>query len=40
MESIKSSGMLIGLLTDGRSTQQRNKIKALDIEKYLDAIVD
>ena len=39
LDSLKSNGYKIGLLTDGRSKQQRNKIKALNIEHYFESIV-
>ena len=37
--SIKSRGGKIGLITDGRSITQRNKIKALNIELFFDDII-
>ena len=37
-EEIKKRGGRIALITDGRSVTQRNKIKALKIEKYFDYI--
>lgn len=39
MESIRSHGGKIGLLTDGRSNTQRAKIEALNIDQYLDMVV-
>ncbi|WOD43426.1 HAD family hydrolase [Hwangdonia lutea] len=36
---LKLSKVPMGILTDGRSVQQRNKIKALGIEGYFDEIV-
>lgn len=39
LQKIKARDGYTGLLTDGRSTTQRNKIKALEIESYLDLIV-
>lgn len=36
---LKQKQYKIGLLTDGRSITQRNKIKALKLEKYLDKII-
>jgi len=39
LDSLKKQNIKMGLLTDGRSLTQRNKIKALDIEKYFDKIV-
>lgn len=35
LSEIKSSGFEIGILTDGRSIQQRNKIKALGLDKVV-----
>lgn len=29
----------LGIITDGRSVQQRNKIKALNLENYIDALI-
>jgi putative hydrolase of the HAD superfamily len=39
MESIKEQGGKIGIITDGRSRTQRNKIEALGIGKYIDGLV-
>ncbi len=39
LDSLKSKGCKMGLLTDGRSEQQRNKIEALNIEHYFEGIV-
>lgn len=39
LEEWASRGRRMGLLTDGRSITQRNKIKALKIEECFDAIV-
>jgi putative hydrolase of the HAD superfamily len=36
---LKANVYKIGLITDGRSTQQRSKIKALGLEPYLDDII-
>jgi len=36
---LKQANIPMGILTDGRSVQQRNKIKALGIENYFDKIV-
>jgi len=36
---MKNNGSLLGLMTDGRSQTQRNKIKALKLEKYLNHIL-
>lgn len=39
LTELKSSGHVLGLLTDGRSRTQRNKIRALGVEKWIDEIV-
>ncbi len=39
MESIKANHGRIGIITDGRSRTQRNKIQALGIGKYIDGLV-
>ena len=39
LESLKNKNQLKGLLTDGRSIQQRNKIKALNLDIYFNDIV-
>lgn len=39
MEAIKNGGGRIGIITDGRSQTQRNKIKALGITKFIDALI-
>jgi putative hydrolase of the HAD superfamily len=39
METIKSHQGKIGVITDGRSLTQRNKIKALGLEKFIDGLV-
>lgn len=39
LEKIKQKGYALGLITDGRSITQRNKIKALEIDNYFDHIV-
>ncbi|WP_299782684.1 HAD family hydrolase [uncultured Formosa sp.] len=36
---LKANMFKIGLITDGRSTQQRNKIKALGLEHFFDDII-
>lgn len=36
---LKRKGHFLGLITDGYSVTQRNKIKALDIENFFDLIV-
>ncbi|MFC4688709.1 HAD family hydrolase [Epilithonimonas pallida] len=39
LNKLKDENIKMGLLTDGRSVTQRNKIKALDIENYFDKII-
>lgn len=39
LRKIKESGHKIGLITDGRSITQRNKIRALNIEHFMDKII-
>lgn len=39
LTELKSHGHMLGLLTDGRSITQRNKIRALGLEAWLDEIV-
>ena len=39
IENLRSRGHPIGLITDGRSVTQRNKIEALGIQQLLDEIV-
>ncbi len=39
LSQIKEKEGKIGIITDGRSTTQRNKIKALGISEYIDFIV-
>lgn len=39
LDFCKENNYHLGLLTDGRSITQRNKIKSLDIERYFDKIV-
>lgn len=39
LEKLKSRGCKLGLITDGREIAQMNKIKALGIETYFDAIL-
>lgn len=39
LDILKSKDIKMGLLTDGRSLTQRNKIKALDIENYFEKII-
>lgn len=36
LEELKNRGCVIGLITDGRSVTQRNKIKALGLFKWID----
>lgn len=35
LDTLKASGYIIGLITDGRSVQQRNKIEALGLNKWI-----
>lgn len=39
LKKIKSKGHKLGLITDGRSVTQRNKLKALKIEDLFDKII-
>ena len=39
LNNLKKDSAYLGLLTDGRSNQQRNKIKALGLNKYFNGIV-
>ena len=39
LKQLKLKGYKMGLITDGRSIQQRNKIKALNIEKFFEYIL-
>lgn len=36
---LKAAGCLTGLITDGRSITQRNKLKALELENYFDEVI-
>jgi len=36
LDKIRRNNVSIGLITDGRSVQQRNKIKSLGLEKFID----
>ena len=36
MDALKAEGVRIGLITDGRSIQQRNKIEALGLGRWID----
>lgn len=36
LNSLKTEGCVFGLITDGRSVQQRNKILALDLQRWFD----
>ena len=36
LTSLKEKGYVVGLITDGRSVQQRNKIAALGLYQYID----
>ena len=39
LEQLKASGCILGLITDGYSISQRNKLKALGIEDIFDLVV-
>jgi putative hydrolase of the HAD superfamily len=39
LETLKFNGHFLGLLTDGRSITQRNKLKALGLEDFFDQLV-
>ena len=39
LESLRSKGLKIGIITDGRPTGQRNKIEALGLETLVDDII-
>lgn len=39
LADLRSTGRMLGLLTDGRSRTQRNKIRALGLEEWIDEIV-
>ncbi|MEW5946868.1 MAG: HAD family hydrolase [bacterium] len=39
LESIRSRGMLTGLITDGNAAVQRSKVAALNIERLFDRII-
>lgn len=36
LDTLKANGCIIGLVTDGRSVQQRNKIEALGLNRWID----
>lgn len=36
LDALKAEGVRIGLITDGRSVQQRNKIEALGLSRWID----
>lgn len=36
LEFLHQEGVILGLITDGRSVQQRNKLKALGLDSYLE----
>lgn len=36
LDALKAEGVCLGLITDGRSIQQRNKIEALGLNKWID----
>ena len=37
LEALKKEGHVLGLITDGRSLTQRNKIEALGLDKYIES---
>ena len=39
LDNLKTSGVTLGLVTDGRTKTQLNKIRALGIESYFDRVV-
>lgn len=39
LEDLRAKGIKLGILTDGRPDGQRAKIKALDLERYVDEII-
>lgn len=39
LNKLKKNGVVIGLMTDGRSKQQRSKIKALKLNKWISEII-
>jgi putative hydrolase of the HAD superfamily len=39
LNSLRASGRSLGIITDGRSVTQRNKIRALGLDAWIDAIV-
>ena len=39
LEELKGRGVKMGIITDGRSLTQRNKIKALGLEELMDSII-
>lgn len=39
LEKLRESGLKIGIITDGRPIGQRNKIRALGLENYVDEII-
>lgn len=38
LDALKEQGVRIGLITDGRSIQQRNKIETLGLSRWIDAM--
>lgn len=38
LEQLRSAGVGIGIITDGRSATQRNKLSALGLERYVDYV--
>jgi putative hydrolase of the HAD superfamily len=39
LDYLKRNGVIMGLITDGRSIQQRNKIRALGLDAYFSEII-
>jgi len=39
LKNLKTKNIILGIITDGRSIQQRNKIKALNISSYFEHII-
>lgn len=39
LNDLKGKGFRLGIITDGRSVQQRNKIISLNVEKYFEHII-
>jgi putative hydrolase of the HAD superfamily len=39
LQDLRSAGHALGILTDGRSVTQRNKIRALELDQWIDAVL-